>query len=258
MKIKSNMAPLIASVQLAAVLGVSVTTAPAQSFLTNGLVAYYPLNANARDVSGNAINGTVVGAVAATDRFGTVNRCYSFNGNGQYIYAPADKLPSGQRTISLWFRANNLNTYPVLLGYGAGCGSAFLMGLNIGGAGSFQSSTHCSGYGMVVAYASPPTNVWDHWVVTIDAVRTVFYLNGTSIGSQPVTLTTAVAGAQLGLGVAVSVGGGVPYADGNVGYLNGYLDDVRIYNLALSASQVQQLYALESATGASQFLAASH
>src|SRR5207248_1316313 len=37
-------------------------SSPPQSFLTNGLVAYYPLNGNANDTSGNGNNGTLVGA----------------------------------------------------------------------------------------------------------------------------------------------------------------------------------------------------
>ena len=219
--------------------------AQAQSFLTNGLVAYYPLNGNAKDVSGNGINGTVVSAVPAKDRFGTNNHCYSFNGNAQYIYAAADNLPSGPRTISLWFKANEVDIEPVFLGYGGGCGSSFFMGLNDSESGTFGVWPHC-GTLLEVPYSSPPTNVWDQWVVVMDNVGMSSYLNGNLIGSQAVTTTTAVAGTQLGLGVASA--DSVPYTDGSVGYLDGYLDDVRIYNLALSASQVQQLYALESST----------
>ena len=89
-------------------LGLAVQV-QAQSFLTNGLVAYYPFNGNANDASGNGSDGVVVGALPAMDRFGTTNGCYSFNGNSQYICAPADKLPSGPRTVSLWFKANQVS-----------------------------------------------------------------------------------------------------------------------------------------------------
>ncbi len=42
-----------------------------RSFLTNGLVAYYPFNGNANDESGNGNNGMVVGSVSpSSDRFG--------------------------------------------------------------------------------------------------------------------------------------------------------------------------------------------
>jgi hypothetical protein len=223
--------------------------AQSQSFLTNGLVAYYPLNGNANDVSGNGINGTVVSALPAKDRFGATNGCYSFNGNSQYIYAPADNLPSGPRTISLWFKANEVAIEPVFLGYGGGCGSSFWMGLNLGETASFYLGTHCGGYSMSVNYTTPPTNAWDQWVLVMDDVGMTFYLNGQMIGTQTGTTTTAVAGNQLGLGVASGAnGGGVPYTDSNLGFLDGYLDDVRIYNVALSEYDVQQLYALELST----------
>jgi hypothetical protein len=225
------------------------TQAQAQAFLTNGLVAYYPLNGNANDASGNGNNGVVVGAVPATDRFGNPNGCYSFNGNGQYIYAPADNMPTGLRTISLWFNANEVATEPQLLGYGGnGCGDSFFMGLNTGsvGAPGLVVSSHCQVYQLDQPYTFPPTNVWYQWIVTIDDVGMTFYLNGQPISSRTGTTMTYVAGTQLGLGVISSPGGVVPYTDGNVGYLNGYLGDVRLYNRALSTSEVGQLYDFES------------
>ncbi len=223
--------------------------AQAQSFLTNGLVAYYPLNGNANDVSGNGINGTVVSAVPATDRFGARDSCYSFNGSSAYIYAPADMLPTGYRTVSLWFDAYEVTNAPVFLGYGVGCGSSFWMGLNLDGRGSFTVGTHCGGYELDVPYTIPPTNAWHQWVVVMNDEETIFYLDGNVIGTEMGTPTTDVAGTQLGLGVTSSAStGAVPYSDPNLGYLDGYLDDVRIYNVALSASDAAELYALESST----------
>ena len=43
-----------------ATLGLLTSTASAQSWITNGLVAYYPFNGNANDASGNGWNGTPV------------------------------------------------------------------------------------------------------------------------------------------------------------------------------------------------------
>ena len=50
-----------------------------QSFLTNGLVAYYSFSGNANDASGNGDNGTNYGAVLTQDRFGLPNSAYSFD-----------------------------------------------------------------------------------------------------------------------------------------------------------------------------------
>jgi len=58
-----------------------------QSFLTNGLVAYYPFNGDASDASGNGNNGTVYGATLIPDRFGQPSQAYQFNGNSRIFLA---------------------------------------------------------------------------------------------------------------------------------------------------------------------------
>jgi len=62
---------------------VSAVAKPGQ--LPEGLVAYYPLNGNANDASGNNYNGRIVGATPCQDRFGKANSAFSFNGVDNYI-----------------------------------------------------------------------------------------------------------------------------------------------------------------------------
>jgi hypothetical protein len=81
----------------------------AQSFLTNGLVAYYPFNGNANDASGNGNNGIVQGATPTTNRFGVPNSAYAFDGVQSRIQIP-ETLFSGTNsavTISLWVTTDN-------------------------------------------------------------------------------------------------------------------------------------------------------
>ena len=52
---------------------------------TNGLVGWYPFSGNANDESGNGNNGTVNGATLTADRFGVVNKAYSFDGVNDFI-----------------------------------------------------------------------------------------------------------------------------------------------------------------------------
>lgn len=227
------------------VLGID---AQAQSFLTNGLVAYYPLDGDATDASGNGNDGVVYGATPATDRFGVSGSCFSFDGTGQYISASADKLPTTNRTVSLWFKVNQVESRPGFFGYGGSyCGDSFFFGLNQWGIESYTISTHCDVYSLTVAYTNPPVNAWHHWVVVTDETGTRLYVDCQLIGSREGGVTeTYVAGTELGLGTISSPDGHTPYADGNVGYLDGYLDDVRIYDRALSADEIQQLCAYES------------
>jgi Concanavalin A-like lectin/glucanases superfamily len=72
---------------------------------TDGLVAYYPFNGNANDESGNGHDGTVYGATLTSDRFGTPDSAYLFDGIDDYIsvnYASAFQLPV--ITLSAWVR----------------------------------------------------------------------------------------------------------------------------------------------------------
>ena len=74
----------------------------------SGLVAHYPFNGNANDESGNGNDGTVVGATLTTDRFGSPNSAYSFDGVDDYIsktYSAASGLfPTDDPfAVSAWF-----------------------------------------------------------------------------------------------------------------------------------------------------------
>jgi hypothetical protein len=79
--------------------------------LADGLIAHWPLNENTNDVTGNGHDGTTVGAVPTTDRFGNANRAYAFDGN-DYITVPdsADfTLGSNPFTITAW---SKMGVYP--------------------------------------------------------------------------------------------------------------------------------------------------
>ena len=69
---------------------------------SNGLVGWWPFNGNANDESGNNLNGTVNGASLVSDRFGSANKSYSFNGTSNYIEVADNNLLdiTGSLTIS--------------------------------------------------------------------------------------------------------------------------------------------------------------
>ena len=219
---------------------------------STGMVAYYPFNGNANDESGNGINSTYIGTgvTLTSDRFGNPDKAYSFDGNtGSYIRMPADILPTTNRTISLWFNVPDIAGRPGLLGYGGNgsCGTSLFMGLNCSGSAKFWAQGHCGNNQAGYSYSAEPINKWYHWVLTIDGNTQKIYVNG-ELKSTDNTFSgsTAVAGKDLSLGVITSINGTAPYTDTNVGYLTGKLDDVRIYNSALTDEQVHQLYSSES------------
>jgi len=79
---------------------------------TNGLVGWWSFNGNANDESGNGNNGTVNGAISATDRFYKNNQAYQFNGSPQYIDLGNKILGSNPHSYSysVWTKLDSLYT----------------------------------------------------------------------------------------------------------------------------------------------------
>ena len=74
-----------------------------------GLLAYYPFDGNANDLSGNESNGIATDVTPTADRFGNSDSAYSFNGTTSNIEADIKNYPlkDESRTITGWFKADN-------------------------------------------------------------------------------------------------------------------------------------------------------
>jgi len=221
-----------------------------QSFLTNGLVGYFPFNGNANDASGNGHNGTIYGATLTTDRFGVANSAYYFNGTNAYITAPLNSAVfSNDFTASVWFNAADYaDAFPTLLHEE---NSAFLMevvgqtsGANppnrIGDLVSYSSYAGATFSWYLERYQKTLTGTFCQAVVTKAGTNVTMYWNGQTAVTGQVANPTTLPGLYLTIGrsdVAV-------YPAYTA--FHGVVDDIRIYNLALSSNEVAQLYAIES------------
>lgn len=78
--------------------------------VTDGLVAYYPFNANAQDESGNELHGTVSGASPAPDRYGIANSALSFDGTDDFVVL-GDDFDVPEKSVSFWFKVFSLPVY---------------------------------------------------------------------------------------------------------------------------------------------------
>ena len=231
-----------------------VVTATSVSFadLSDGLVAYYPFSGNANDESGNGNHGVVLGDTALTlDMFGNANSAYSFDGSGDYIRASANNLPTADRTVSLWFYTDAVNASPYnpgyrpnLIGYGGGgIGRSWLMGINHWGHKSMGITCHYNVNTLEYFYGTDePVGDWYHFAITTFATGTQIYIDGDMKASNSNFINnTYVNNKHLAIGVAVSTNGYAPYIDNNVGYFKGIMDNIRIYDRALSPSEIQEL-----------------
>lgn len=222
----------------------------AQSFLTNGLIAYYPFNGNANDASGNGLHGTVYGATLTMDRFGATNKAYFFGGTAHITVPMNSAIFGSDFTASVWFNAQDIaNSWPTILDEAGN--SAFRMGIVGQTSGAFPQSI-----GNLYAYAThaQPNKDWEllpqfkpslnkyYQVVVVRAGTNVrMYLNGELIATNQVVNPTVQPGSTLFIGKEQYDLGG-----SGLTVFHGVIDDIRIYNRALSASEVQQLYAYES------------
>ncbi len=213
--------------------------------LKQGLVAYYPFNGNAKDESGNGNDGKVISATLAEDRNGENARAYSFDGENDLIEIPPSRSINAMRSLSItfWMKANKVQT-PGRNGY-TGLVTRW----------SYENLTSAFGIviikGKIAVSVWPSRNVnqfmpfekevWQHIVYTHDVSDATFYVDG-KLESQR----------QLPINLRES---NIPLIVGADNYkmilkhrfFSGQIDNVRIYNRALSEAQVKALYEFEKA-----------
>ncbi|MFC6877231.1 LamG-like jellyroll fold domain-containing protein [Flavobacterium myungsuense] len=207
---------------------------------TNGLVAYYPFDGNANDISGNGYNGTNNGANLTTDRFGNPNSAYSFNGTSNYITLGSSFTSgSSPKSFSVWFYVNSA-TYSWILSGGAPLSNGQAFGLYYDesryvGNLPHKLIFHGNGLNYDYGFGEIVFQSWNNVVITYDGKSVSSYLNGAFIGSSNKTLNTA-------LNSLVRIGS----RSNNTAYLNGKIDDIGIWNRALTPSEITTLYYSES------------
>lgn len=217
-----------------------------QSFLTNGLVAYYPFNGNANDESGNGNDGTLNGAITFDD--GVVGRSVHLDGGNAYIEVNTSLGNFGQSdfTISAWVRTLSGGG---LIGKRPICGCAAMIDVRVGSSIGDPNRVSFELGGGSSPCPTPSANAplhyadgnWHHILVLRQTNNQVIIADSV-IRSQVVTATIADVqnSAPLQMGRSACTG-----ADGTPS-LVGDIDEVRIYNHALSVSEIQELYLYEA------------
>jgi hypothetical protein len=223
------------------------TNGYSQSFLTNGLKAYYPFNGNANDASGRGMNGVVNGVTLATDRFWQANSAYRFNGSS-WVQLPDAVLPvaASEFTLSAWVLADRgpYNTgLEQIVQLSTRTGEA---GLGTGGLGS-GSWTVGVKLQNVQGYSSGGPMISNNWAQVVGIYKQgqslQFWVNGSLIQSNGIPNAALYTDAGWPLNSAIGI---YDYDSSPSAGFKGVIDDVRIYNRALPASEVQQLYQYES------------
>ncbi len=213
--------------------------------LQNGLVGYWPFCGNANDASGNTNNGTVNGATLTTDRFGNANSAYSFDGNDWIgvSHNPSFNLPgNGDFSFSAWIQTSNAVTEETIISKGHGGGQnqpdVYIFS-KIGSQIGLELASVPNAFWNYSANTISVNN-WNSVVAIYNSVnnQVKFYINGVlgAVSSYPLLPTSNNDLNQLFFG---KQGYGC-----NCNFFSGKIDDIAIYNRALTASEIQQLYTL--------------
>jgi len=226
---------------------------------TSGLVAYYPFNGNANDESGNGNNGTVYGATLTADRFGNPGSAYGFDGVDDYIVAPdSDSLdltttgsvaPTG--TLAAWVNVpigakDDLTAVVAKMVGSSGGGASYgllnrLVGRTVGGVyGVYQTiagdahdgSSNTSAY----YFHDISDGNWHHLAFTWDGPEGKMYIDG----QDATEFSTSGTGAMVST-FDLYIGRYHYDPHGTWYSWDGSIDEVRIYNRALSADEIREI-----------------
>lgn len=222
----------------------------------NGLVGYWPFNGNANDESGNGNDGAVNGSTFGTDRFGLTNSSASFSSSSsQFISANIgiqDTL-----TMSLWFSCSTQSKYyPTLLDYGNSVNAnlpvtrylAHLAGEEPSWINSFTGrayiQTNVGGEGVVADTQITTDTEWHNLVcVFIPNDAAYLYIDGVLIGQDALPNSQVYSG-SLFFGRDANDNAG---ACSGCGRYEGLLDDVAVWNRALTSNEINNIYLSQEA-----------
>ncbi len=220
----------------------------------DGLVAFYPFSGNANDQSGNNLNGNVFGATLAVDRHGNSNCTYSFDGGDDYIDMgnPAALQINTTLTIGVWVNLRDYKSHPVIPNrlissailtkiffdpnQGGNPSRGYRIMQDFYGDGTPGWSTAIYSSEQFTSSLHAGSTALDQWfflAMVMNGNQLFFYENDRLINSLTMP-STILADGSLG---ELNVG---RYSNGF--YFNGYIDDLTIYDRALSQAEVQRLY----------------
>jgi hypothetical protein len=245
-----------------AIFGLALfTNAQVPSYIpSNGLVGWWPFNGNANDESLNGNNGTVNGAALTADRYGNTARAYYFNGvNFCNISVPNNPDSSlnltEDLTISSWFNSNLMNnnngtvrSIVMKSGDGVGTPNGYVYGVWAGTPNSTPS------LGIINFQATPNNNdlsypsgssgnvninEWYNYVVTYTKNDSTlkYYLNGSLVDTKVIYFSIGNNNNDLWFGSQPSL-----YTTTKT--FDGVLDDIGIWNRALTQEEITSLYSV--------------
>ena len=168
------------------------------------------------------------GATVSND--GKIGQCYSFNGSSNYLYSSYN-FYNTTYSFSTWIFTTSSSATQNICCDRTSVGSGFAIFL-IGG----KLRIDCGGNNLQwTTNYTYPINTWFHLTITYDGINVSYYINGIFQQKNAQAISSNYWGNTTSIGASQTNGGGY----GN--YLNGKLNDVRIYDHCLSNKEIKEI-----------------
>ena len=213
----------------------------------DGLVGWWPFNGNANDESGNGNDGVVNGSTLTEDRFGNAESAYAFDGLGNYIRVlnnPNINVTGSNISLLYWIRYQNINDGQIKGlskgGYDIGSGYELVLDFRPSSGGPNLAFNGGGGTPAGCNFSSFQ-NSWTCVVAVMNNGIASIYINGVqqSIWSSGSVSSFNSNSNDLYFGTRTP-------GNNYQGFLQGELDDIAIYNRALTPQEIAALYQAQS------------
>jgi uncharacterized protein (TIGR02145 family) len=201
---------------------------------TSGLVAYYPFNGNTNDESGNGNNGLNYGCTFVSGQIGT---CIQLT-KGDHIDVPDNSiLNPSQITLAFWVSLDSIvisgNQFLLTKGNDQTTGSYYISQNEKQQFDFYLGANPIDQVAVSSQTMSLQKKTWYHIAATYNGTEMKIYINGVLSGTS---IATHIIGNSLPLFIGYQNLPSWEY------YTMGRLDEIRIYNRALSVLEIEKLY----------------
>ncbi|MCA2224220.1 LamG-like jellyroll fold domain-containing protein [Nonomuraea aurantiaca] len=198
-----------------------------------GLVAAYGMEEGTGTTVGDSSGKNNTGAATDTTwANGKHGKALSFNGTSSWVtvnHSPSLKMTNAL-TLSAWVKPSAVDGYRTVMGKDNATIDELGYGLYASnGSTPMGLLATDDAFSSVPGSGSLPVDTWSHLAVTYDGATAWLYLNGARVGQGLAT------GDLFDDGGAFHIGGNSIYGE----YFKGVIDEVRVYNRAQTAAQIQ-------------------
>ena len=220
---------------------------------TDGLVAWYPFNGNAMNELNTENEFNVNGPVNVSDRFGIPSNAYYFDGIDDEIIASNPGVSGSEISLSFWYQSAQVDYSAYLIAFGGPAWGTYFEVMN--NHWSTQTPGPCygpalSGGGTLVSRGTewmPDSLVWHHCAVilpegALSLNDVLFYFDGSMLTSLCSFANYGAPEPNISISENILFGSGLQDQGNWSSHFEGSMDDIGIWNHALTEEEVLALY----------------